>query len=232
MRSQRGERHAVAVAAAWLALSLGARSTWAALSEPIRVRFEAPEGCPDEAAFLDQVRARTAKARVAAAGEKARTFSVRLTQEGRSIRGRLAIEESADPTGLREVTGERCAEVVSALALITALAVDPQALTAAPARLPAPPPAPPAPPPGSDVAAPGGPSASAVAPPRSRLPPNHPAPYLPPRSWADLDVAPLPVIPGSGSIYFLDDWNHWAEMVKKTHYAISPSTGAAHSTVV
>ena len=196
MRSKRGERHAVAVAAAWLALSLGARSAGALDSEPIRLRFEAVDGCPNEAAFLDQVRARTEKARVAAVGEKARTFSVRLTQEGRSIRGRLAIEESADPASLREVTGERCAEVVSALALITALAVDPQASTAPPARLP--PPRPPAPPIGSEVAAPGGSSAPAAAPPppRSRLPPNHPAPYLPPPSWASLEVAPLPVIPG------------------------------------
>ncbi len=83
MRSKRAERHAVAVAAAWLSLSLGARSAGAADSEPIRLRFEAVDGCPDEAAFLDQVRARTEKVRVAAVGEKARTFTVRLTQEGR-----------------------------------------------------------------------------------------------------------------------------------------------------
>jgi hypothetical protein len=192
MRSQRGERHAVAVAAAGLALALGARAAGAADSEPIRIRFEAAGGCPDEAAFLDQIRARTAKARVAVAGEKARTFSVRLTQEGRSIRGRLSIsiEESADTADLREVTGERCAEVVSALALITALAVDPRASTAPPARLPLP--RLPAPPLGSgDASAP-----SPAAPPRSQLPPNHPAPYLPPLSWASLEVAPLPVIPG------------------------------------
>ena len=195
MRSKRAERHAVAIAAAWLSLSLGARSAGAADSEPIRLRFEAVGGCPDEAAFLDQVRARTEKARVAAVGEKARTFTVRLTQEGRSIRGRLAIDEPADPASLREVTGERCAEVASALALITALAVDPQASTAPPARLP--PPRPPAPPIGPEVAAPGGASAPAAAPPpRSRLPPNHPAPYLPPLSWASLEAAPLPVIPG------------------------------------
>jgi hypothetical protein len=201
MRSLRGERRAAAVTAAALAIALAAISAAAtaaaADTEPIRIRFEAPPGCPSEAAFLDQVRARTAKARVAAASEKARTFAVRLTQEGRSIHGRLAIEDAASQTELREVTGERCAEVVSALALITALAVDPHASTAPPARLPAAPLASSAPSIGSDPGAPGSSTAPSapVAPPRARLPPNHPAPYLPPPSWADLDVSPLPVIP-------------------------------------
>jgi hypothetical protein len=197
MRTLQGKRRAAAVTAATLAILLAAGSGSAADTEPIRVRFEAPPDCPGEAAFLDQVRARTAKARVAAAGEKARTFAVRLTQEGRSIHGRLAIEESAAQTEIREITGERCAEVVSALALITALAVDPQASTAPPARLPTPPPPSFAAPPsiGSDPSAPGGSSVS-VPPPRARLPPNHPAPYFHPPSWVDLDVAPLPVIPG------------------------------------
>src|SRR4051812_33533078 len=98
MRSLRGERRAAAVITAALAIVLAASGASAADTEPIRVRFEAPDGCPGEAAFLDQVRARTAKARVAAAGEKARTFAVRLTQEGRSIHGRLAIEESSAQT--------------------------------------------------------------------------------------------------------------------------------------
>lgn len=208
MRSLRGERRAVAVTAASLAIVLAARSTLAADTEPVRVRFEAPDGCPGEAAFLEQVRARTAKARVAAAGEKARTFAVRLMQEGRLIRGRLAIEEPASQTEIREVTGERCAEVVSALALITALAVDPQASTAPPARLPTAPPVANSPtvPMGSSGAAPGGSSSPAAPPPpRAQLPPNHPAPYLPPRSWADLDVFPLPVVPGSPA----DDSPRW-----------------------
>jgi hypothetical protein len=202
MRSLQGERRAAAVTAASLAILFAGVSASAADTEPIRVRFEAPSDCPGEAAFLDQVRARTAKARVAAASEKARTFAVRLAHEGRSIHGRLAIEESASQTEIREITGERCAEVVSALALITALAVDPQASTAPPARLPTAPPAPALPPFGSDPAAPGGAGASPPPPPppppqppRARLPPNHPAPYVRPPSWVDLDASALPVIP-------------------------------------
>ena len=187
MRSLRGERRAAAVTAAALAIVLASSAASAADSEPIRVRFEAPTGCPSEAAFLDQVRARTAKARVAAAGEKARTFAVHVTQEGRSIHGRLAIEESSMQTEIREITGERCAEVVSALALITALAVDPHASTAPPARLPT------APLPGPF--APGNSGVPLLPPPSARLPPNHPAPYFHPWSWADLDVSPLPAIP-------------------------------------
>jgi hypothetical protein len=193
MRSLRGERRAAAVTAASLAILLAAPRARAADTEPIRVRFEAPPDCPGEAAFLDQVHARTAKARVAAAAEKARTFAVRLTLEGRSIHGRLAIEDSASQTEIREITGDRCAEVVSALALIAALAVDPQASTAPPARLPTPPRALPAI--GSDPAAPAGISAPAAPPPRARLPPNHPAPYVRPPLWDDLDASPLPAIP-------------------------------------
>ncbi len=175
-------------------IALATMSAFAADTEPIRLRFEAPPDCPGEAAFLDQVRARTAKVRVAATAEKARTFAVRLTQEGGKVHGRLAIEDSASQTEIREVTGERCAEVVSALALITALAVDPHASTAPPARLPAAPLPPPAPAIGSDPSAPGA-SSTLPPPPRARLPPNHPAPYSRPPSWADLDVWPLPVIP-------------------------------------
>jgi hypothetical protein len=183
--------------AASLAILLAASAGSAAETEPIRVRFEAPAGCPGEAAFLDQVRARTARARVAAAGEKARTFAVRLTQEGRSIHGRLAIEESSAQTELREITAERCAEVVSALALVAALAVDPHASTAPPARLPTPPlpTSTGALPGGSDPSAPASTGVLAAPPPRAQLPPNHPAPYYHPSGWADLDVTPLPAIP-------------------------------------
>jgi hypothetical protein len=90
MRSLRGERRAAAVTAASLAILLAGARASAGDTEPIRVRFEAP----GEAELLDQVRARTAKARVAAASEKARTFAVRLAREGRSIRGRLGSEQS------------------------------------------------------------------------------------------------------------------------------------------
>lgn len=131
-----------------LAILLGAAAARADGVEPIRIQFQAPVGCPDSAAFTDQVRARTAKARPAAPGERARTFSVSVTQEPRISKGQLTIEDKQGESAVREVSGQTCTEVVAALALITALAIDPDASTspqapASPAPLPAPPPAPP-----------------------------------------------------------------------------------------
>ncbi len=138
--------------------------------EPIRVAFRAPEGCPDEAAFTGEITARTAKARAARPGEAARTFTVALEVSGKGARGTLAIEDPHGESAAREVSGDTCAEVVSALALIAALAIDPKASTAP--RPPAPPHRPP-----------------------ERLPP--PPPYAPLPWWGPV-AGPLPahVAPG------------------------------------
>ena len=122
----------------------------AADTEPIRIVFHAPAGCPDEAAFTGQITARTQRARLAAAGEVARTFSVTISPaRGARARGKLVIDDPRGPSASRAVSGT-CEEVVSALGLVAALAIDPRASTA-PKPLsaqppPAPPPSPPPPP--------------------------------------------------------------------------------------
>jgi hypothetical protein len=141
------------------------------VAEPIRVAFRArpAEACPDEAAFTGEIVARTAKARLARPGEGARTFTVAVEAEGKRARGTLSIEDPHGESAAREISGDTCAEVVSALALIAALAIDPKASTA-----PKPPPPPK---------------------PRERLPP--PPPFAPLPWWGPIAM-PLPAHPRPG----------------------------------
>ncbi|MEJ7731194.1 MAG: hypothetical protein WKG00_18510 [Polyangiaceae bacterium] len=133
-------RTLVVVVAALAAVSVLPRLARADDAEPIRIELQAHAGCPDAAAFTGEIRARTARARVAAESESARTFSVRIEPAGKGSRGKLTIRSLDGQSSIREVSGKTCAEVTSALALISALAIDPRASTAA-----TPPPVPPGP---------------------------------------------------------------------------------------
>jgi hypothetical protein len=176
--SSRPPRRALLRAARRGALVASAVLAWAALValasadepvEPIRVRYEAPAECPDEGAFVGEVRARTSRARLAAAGERARSFEVAVARRGGRFQGRLDVREPSGAASRREVSGASCAEVVSALALVTALAVDPRASTSARAApaLSATPDAAPL----SEPAAPSSADASASGAPAGPLPP-------------------------------------------------------------
>ena len=127
-------RGAVAVAIGALAIGAAPLGIAAASAdeplEPIVLRYEAEAGCPDAAEFGGEVRGRASRARLADPGERARTFTVRITRAGRTFRGPLEVRETAGDSSARDVSGASCAEVASALALVTALAIDPQAATA------------------------------------------------------------------------------------------------------
>jgi hypothetical protein len=181
MRSPRGSRPSWATGLVAFAAGLSAEVVrgQGEEAEPIRIAFSAPAGCPDVTAFIDQVTARTPKARLAAEGERARTFKIVVTQEGRRARGSLAIEAPPERPSTREVTGEQCAEVISALSLITALAVDPRASTAPTESL---------------VRASALPSAPASARTAQPGPPLPPYVLLPP-SAVELTALPLPALP-------------------------------------
>jgi hypothetical protein len=105
-------------------------SAWAQV-EPIRVTYRAYSGCPGESRFREEIEGRTERARWAAENERARTFVVTVTLENEIVRGSLSITSVDGSASRREVTGDTCSEVVSALALITALAIDPSASTTA-----------------------------------------------------------------------------------------------------
>jgi hypothetical protein len=122
-------------------------------AEPVRVEYDAPASCPVEEAFWAAVTARTPKVRRGEEGAPARTFAIKLVAGGDESTGHLVVRALDGSTSEREVAGDTCEEVVSALALVAALAVDPNATTK-PLPLPAPPPRSPAPaPPRRPVAA-------------------------------------------------------------------------------
>lgn len=86
--------------------------------------YEAAPGCPLEETFFAEVMARTARAHRAPDAAQARTFIVTLKQGDKESTGNFRIRTPDGSTTERDVAGDTCAEVASALALIAALAVD------------------------------------------------------------------------------------------------------------
>jgi hypothetical protein len=198
-----------ATLAALAALALAAAPARAD-PRPIRVDYQAIAGCPGENVFLDEIRWRTSLARLAEPGEEALAVEARITRRGGIHHGRLALG-TGPARVVREIEGAVCDEVVSALALVTALAVDPRASLA---RRPPPPPS--SPPPPSPSPAPAPPAAESPGPAptaASSLPPPDPigaplpvllSPAPPEGSWAlaasawtDVGIAPRPLFGGA-----------------------------------
>ena len=98
--------------------------------EPLSVAYEAPAGCPASDAFFREIAARTTRARASKPNERARVMHVVVTKSGEQHVGKLWIEEANASSTARSVSGKTCSEVVGALALVGALAVDPRASTA------------------------------------------------------------------------------------------------------
>jgi hypothetical protein len=113
---------------------------------PIRVVFEAPAECSSQDAFLQGVRARTERVRVAEPDETAMEIHVELILTASGAHGELRMQGEQGQTDTRRVDGGTCDEIVEALSLTAALAIDPAARVA-----PLPPPAPPPPPPPVEV---------------------------------------------------------------------------------
>ena len=123
-RSWRGHPHpARAVIAVGLAAFAALIADRAAAST-LRLVYEAPAECPGSEAFIAAVRAQTKTATLTADGDGSPGISVRIARSGSQLRGRLEIEEPGREASVREVTATTCEEVVSALALMTALAID------------------------------------------------------------------------------------------------------------
>jgi hypothetical protein len=100
------------------------------------VAFEAPEGGPSKQEFVTEIRRRSKKAAPVGPTESPDVVvSVKIDPKKRPFVGRLALTAG---TSFKErtVTDRRCADVVSAIALVTALAIEPSGP-------PAPPPVPP-----------------------------------------------------------------------------------------
>jgi hypothetical protein len=122
-----------------LAVTLCAASSHAQESW-VRIEYTAPPECPSEADFIEQVLIRTRRARLAGPGDLAHTLKITIeSQPGQSV-ARLEFVDTDSQRVKREVSGEECGEVVSGIALVTAIAIDAraekQAAQAPPARPP------------------------------------------------------------------------------------------------
>lgn len=168
------------VAIAALAVLFGVGHALAADAEPLALVYDAPSTCPGMAAFFGQITGRTSKVRAPSAGETARALHVRVAQSAGGFIGHLHFEDAGTKSSPRAVEGKTCGEVVEALGLIAALAVDPKASIALPAAPAAPAPAADAEaPPPIDAAAPEPPPVAPVEPPPERHePPGRPPPSM------------------------------------------------------
>jgi hypothetical protein len=108
------------------AVLFGSAGRALARDEPERIRtfYAAPPECPSSDAFADAVQARTRRPWVPAGRSSTRTFRVAITLSDGVFRGRLVTESPSGSTRSDEVVWESCEEVVSALAVRTALAID------------------------------------------------------------------------------------------------------------
>jgi hypothetical protein len=123
--------------------------------EAILLDYEPATGCPDRAKFVEQVRTFTSKAEIVSDESAAhRKFEIRVSRVGSAVHGELTIDDHVGRT-TRNVSGASCDEVISALALASAIAVDPDALGAEPAP---------------SASAPASPAASAPKPPPAKPP--------------------------------------------------------------
>jgi len=104
--------------------------------EPIGWAYHAPPECPSAAGFQSEFRSRTTRADLVDTSDTPRSFNVALTNEANGTVGRIEIRQPGGSVATREVTGRTCQGVASALALIAALAVDPNAAASPAPRLP------------------------------------------------------------------------------------------------
>lgn len=105
------------------AIALAAPGAGAA--DPSTVDYRAPPVCPDRAAFLAEVRARTDRFRESEGAP--RKFIVRLSMDDDRARGLLAIERDGTRGAPRAFDAKSCIEAVRALSFMVALVVDPDA---------------------------------------------------------------------------------------------------------
>src|SRR5207244_5032698 len=95
--------------------------------ERFSLDYEADAGCPGRETFVHEVAARSSRVELVPPNSASHRFHVVLQSSSGRSSGRLEIEEGDGPATSRSVDGATCREVVSGLALIAALTLDPQA---------------------------------------------------------------------------------------------------------
>lgn len=107
-------------------------------SERVPIQFEAPKGCSDETVFLRALKKRTKRFELVSEPHTTRWFMATIRRSGSSVLGQLEIRGSDSAGSVRNVAGKTCDEVAAALALMAALAIEPNAAHPAPPRVDAP----------------------------------------------------------------------------------------------
>jgi len=102
----------------------------------IRIELDAPPDCATAEAFYESVRRRTERVRPVIEGEPGVRVVVRLTRVGTRAHGELRVIGEHGESDTRRVDGNTCTEVVDALSLTVALAVDPTVHLAPPESAP------------------------------------------------------------------------------------------------
>jgi hypothetical protein len=112
--------------ASWLALIAWAVPARAARpGQAFRLEFWAEGRCPDAVEFARQIQTRAPRLRLAEGAEPALGFYAELVEHDGAASGRLTARSADGREVVREVRGPTCADVATALALIAALAADP-----------------------------------------------------------------------------------------------------------
>jgi len=102
-------------------------------TEPIRLDFDAPAACGTADDFFDALRARTDRVRRSEGRAEDRRFAIRITATASGFDGRLLVtdpteaspETSSTAEGAeRRISAASCGDVVQALSIVAALAVD------------------------------------------------------------------------------------------------------------
>jgi hypothetical protein len=109
---------------------LGAPSrAWADQAEAVRFTYDAPQACPDAESFVKEVHARTTRFQIVRFGDGLRSFEVVIAQSGNNFRGSVRVLDGGGAASLRTVDGTECEDVARTLAFVTALSIDPKALS-------------------------------------------------------------------------------------------------------
>ena len=102
--------------------------------QAFRLEYWARGRCPDAAEFARQIQTRAPRLRPADADEPALGFYAELEEQASSATGRLTARSPDGREVVREVRGPTCDDVATALALIAALAADPNQVVEPPAQ--------------------------------------------------------------------------------------------------
>ena len=99
----------------------------ASMAEPSHsLEYSAVAGCPDEREFVGAVASRGARFEVIDGSKHERTaLTVSIDKDERGFRGSFWVRSADGASNRRELRGATCAEVVDALAIVTAIALRP-----------------------------------------------------------------------------------------------------------